>query len=423
MKFIHLIFILCFSISLYAQQDIESFLNTIPEIQFKEIESHTSIYKTYELKVKQPIDHKNKRKGYFYQKVFLSDRGKNNITVIATEGYNMSFNRLYEPAQILSANQVQVEHRFFGNSVPENKDWKYLTLEQATADLHHIRTLLGKYYQSKWVSTGISKGGQTTIAYRYFYPDDVTVSIPYVAPLNNAFEDKRIYKFLDTVGTEECRKAIKDFQKRMFKKRKYILPLLKWYARGGNQKFTYHTLEEAFEFGVLEYSFSFWQYGVDCGSIPDKNASVDEMVEHFINVVGISFYNDKDVEHYGPHYYQASTQLGYYGFDTKPFRRYIKAIGKNPHASFEPNKMKTEYDPKYNKKVAKWLAKKGHRFIYIYGEIDTWSATKVPESNNVDSEWFILKGRHHGDARISSFDTDEKRRLIYALEKWLNIRL
>ena len=34
------------------------------------------------------------------------------------------------------------------------------------------------------------------IFYRYFYPNDVDLSIPYVAPINNAYEDKRLYKFM-----------------------------------------------------------------------------------------------------------------------------------------------------------------------------------------------------------------------------------
>ncbi len=423
MKILQTFLILFFCIALQAQSSIEEYLNNIPDIQYKKITTPYNGFTSFELKVKQPIDHKNPNKGSFTQKVYLNHKGFNDITVMATEGYSMARNRMYEPTMILKANQVEVEHRFFGNSIPENKDWKYLTLEQATADLHNIRTLLGEIYKNDWVSTGVSKGGQTTIAYRFFYPKDVTVSMPYVAPLNNSIEDKRIYKFLKKVGTKECRKKIFAYQKKLLKNKKKILPLLKWYAKGGDQQFNYHSLEQAFEYGVLEYPFSFWQYGTSCSSIPEKSASVDEMVEHFIDVVGISFYNDKDVAFYGPHYYQASTQLGYYGFETKKFKKYIKALPSNPNASFPPNKMKLTYDPTYNDAVSKWLKKHGDRFIYIYGEIDTWSATRVPESDKVDAEWFLLDGRHHSDANIRNFNPEEKARLKKALDKWLGISL
>lgn len=423
MRLVPILFFLCISIIIQAQEDISKYLYDLPDIQFEKIAALSNGFSSYELKVKQPIDHNDLSKGHFQQKVYLNHRGIDQLNVIATEGYAANRNRMYEATNILKANQITVEHRFFGKSIPENKDWKYLTIEQATADLHKIRTLIGKLYKNKWVSTGISKGGQTTIAYRYFYPDDVTVSMPYVAPLNNDFEDKRIYKFLKNVGTPECRKAIKDYQKRLLKNKKKIMPLLKWYVKGGDQKFTYHSLEEAFELGVLEYSFSFWQWGNDCAGIPDKTATVDEMLEHFIDVVGVAFYNDIMVAYYGPHYYQASTQLGYYGFETKGFKKCLDVVGKKPHASFEPSKMSTEYDGTYNKKVAKWLEKKGNRFIYIYGEIDTWSATAVPESDKVDSEWFMMKGKHHGNARIANLNTEEKARLAEKLQKWLGVAI
>jgi hypothetical protein len=421
MKLLRIALFLCFAINLQAQEDISKYLYDLPDVRFEKIDAIEKGYSSYLLMIKQPIDHFDLSKGHFQQKIFLNHKGIDQLNVIATEGYSASRNRMYEATDLLNANQINVEHRYFGESVPENADWKYLTIEQATADLHKIRTIIGRLYKKQWVSTGISKGGQTTIAYRYFYPDDVAVSMPYVAPLNNDYEDKRIYKFLKNVGTPECRKAIKDYQKRLLKNKKKILPLLKWYVKGGNKKFTYHSLEAAFELGVLEYSFSFWQWGNECSTIPNKSASIDESLEHFIDVVGVDFYSDRMVDFYGPHYYQASTQLGYYGFDTKGFRSCLDVVGKNPHASFVPNKMATNYDDSYNSKVAKWLQKKGNNFIYIYGEIDTWSATAVPVSDKVNSEWFMLKGKHHGNARIANFNAEEKERLKTKLEKWLGV--
>ncbi len=420
MRILHLVFFLCFCISSYAQDSIEGYLKKLPGVTFKKVEdSPYNMFTTFELEVTQFIDHKNPSVGTFTQKVYLNHAGFNNYTIMATEGYSMEVNRMYEPTIILGGNQVEVEHRYFGSSVPENKDWKYLTLEQATADLHHIRELLGTIYQKDWVSTGISKGGQTTIAYRYFYPNDVTVSMPYVAPLNNSIEDKRIYKFLKKVGSKKCRKAITNFQKKLLKNKKKVIPLLKWYAKGANMEFNYHSLEQAFELGVLEYPFSFWQYGTPCSALPDKDASLETMVEHFIDVVGISFYSDKDVAYYAPHYYQASTQLGYYGFETKKFKKHIKTLPKNPNASFAPDKMDLKYNPTYNDNVAKWLAKKGERFIYIYGGIDTWSATMVPQSSKVDALWFILEGKHHSNANIANMSEQQRKKVNDTLKRWL----
>jgi hypothetical protein len=86
-------------------------------------------------------------------------------------------------------------------------------------------------YQGKWLSTGISKGGQTTIFYRYFYPEDVDVSVPYVAPLNLALEEQRIYTFLDTVGDASCRNALLEVQKDVLKARDQVDAL--WFFMAG----------------------------------------------------------------------------------------------------------------------------------------------------------------------------------------------
>lgn len=56
---------------------------------------------------------------------------------------------------------------------------------------------------------GISKGGQTTVYHRYFYPEDVEISVPYVAPLNLEKIDPRLEKFLSKLGgTPENRKLL-----------------------------------------------------------------------------------------------------------------------------------------------------------------------------------------------------------------------
>ena len=398
-------------------------LYELPDVIFKQVETPNGFKAAYELRVKQPLDHKNPEAGYFYQKVFLSHRALDRPTVIVTEGYNRTKNRIYELTDLLKANQIDVEHRYYGESMPEKLDYRYLNLEQATADLHHINQLFRHIYKDKWLSTGISKGGQTTIFYRYFYPDDVDVSVPYVAPLNLEFEEQRIYTFLDTIGTDECRSSILSVQKRLLKDRKKVLPMLKWYARGANLQFSYHTLEQAFELAVLEYPFSFWQWGHNCDMIPDDQAPVEEILEHLLSVSGVDFFADKDIYHYSSHYYQAASEMGYYGYETKNFKGLLKALpmNPNPHAAFTPMKMKVSYDGTLTRKVYEWLTEHGDRFIYINGAIDTWSATAVRPIPDRDALWFFLKDKDHARARIANMNEEELGKLIGALEKWLEM--
>lgn len=422
MKHLALLFSLMISVVVHAQS-IEHKLYELPDVIFKKIKTPEGYESAFELKIKQPLDHDHPEKGHFYQRVFLSHKGLTQPTVIVTNGYSKSRNTLTEVSRLLDANQLSVEHRYFGKSKPDTMDYQYLSLEQATADLHHIRSIFSELYAHKWISTGISKGGQTTLMYKYFYPDDVDVAIPYVAPLNRSLEDERIYTFLDTVGSEDCRNRLKAVQLKLLKERATALPLMKWYTYGAQLNFNYLSFEEAFEYQILEYPFSFWQWGADCQSIPDTTQSVDSLLYHLVSVSGIDFFADESMEQFAAHYYQAGSQMGYYGYDLKPFQPYIKALNneRNPSAVFMPFKMEVAFDNEVMLKAEKWLNKNGHHIIHINGNSDTWSATALRPNKAVDALWFFMAGKDHANARIRNMSTKEQEFIILQLEHWLDI--
>lgn len=420
-KMILLLCGVCLSSLMLPAQSLVKHLYEFPDVIFNEIENAKGFSQTYELRIKQPLDHKNPERGHFYQKVYLSHRDFLAPVVMVTEGYNRNQNRIYELTELLGANQINIEHRFFGNSMPDQLDYTYLNLEQATADYHRINQLFKQIYKAPWLSTGISKGGATTIFYKYFYPDDVAVSVAYVAPINRSFEDPRIYEFLDSVGDAACREKIKAFQKEVLRNRTAILPLLHWYNIGAKYQFDYFTEEEAFELAVLEYSFSFWQYGHDCSKIPGAEASADELLEHLLSISGTGFFSDDQVAYYGSHYYQSAEEMGYYGYETEDFKGLLKALplSPNPHAAFVPGKQKPPFDGQLLKSVNAWLDRGVDRMIYINGAIDTWSATAVPENKKADALWYFMEGKHHANARIKNMNAEEKAQLIAALKRWM----
>lgn len=420
-KFILLYCCLLVNSALAQINSIERQLFELPDVLFTPIKTPYGYQEAFEIRIKQAIDHQAPEKGYFYQKVYLSHRNLQSPVVMVTEGYQNYTNNIAELSELLSANQLKIEHRYFGKSSPDSIDYQYLTLEQATADLHKINQIFKKIYRGKWLSTGISKGGQTSIFYRYFYPNDVDVTVPFVAPLNLELQDHRIYNFLDTIGSKTCRKAIYKLQRRLLESRDKVLPLLKWYAKGAELDFNYLSIEEAFEYSVLEYPFSFWQWGGDCAQIPSENQPLDRALEHLMQQSTIDFFADGGMQKYAAHYYQAATQMGYYGYDISPFKGLLKALPsiQNPTAAFTPNKMMLHYDDKLSKQVFEWLKINGNQFIYINGALDTWSATAVPYSDQVDALWFNMEGQDHAGARIKNMNELQKNKLKEQLHHWL----
>ncbi len=203
------------------------------------------------------------------------------------------------------------------------------------------------------------------------------------------------------------------------------MPKLYWYAKGAKLDFEYLTLEQAFEYAVLEYSFSFWQWGTDCATIPAPNSPLDTAVMHFLAVSGIDFFSDKSMKGYASHYYQAAREMGYYGYRTQDFKGLLKALPTqtNPSAIFAPDKMKVPFDGTLASKVDEWLKTNGNNFIYINGNSDTWSATAVRPSPKVNSVWFFLAGKDHAHGRIKFMTPAEKEKLATTLEAWLGVKV
>lgn len=421
-----LFFVFCFSIlTAFAYPDkeiLERELYNYPNVSFTDVTKPGDPYLTYDLMVKQPLDHKHPEKGSFYQWVQLKHKSFELPVVMETHGYTMGRGR-NEVEQVLNANNIGVEYRYFGKSKPDSMQWEYLTIEQAAADLHAVNELFKQLYKGKWFSTGISKGGQTTLYYKYFYPNDVDVAIPYVAPIDNALEDTRIYTFLDTIGTPECRKRIFDFQEFLLKNEDKALEKLKWYAKGAKLKFNYTgSIGKSFELAVLEYSFSFWQWGRSCDSIP-TNKKLDDYLNELIKSSDISFFSDRDIEQFASHYYQA-TQTGYYGYNIEPFKKYIKHFTSNPLAIFPPKSAtQNSFSPELYQNFQKWLDQQGNHILYIYGGIDTWSAPRVLVSDQVNSKSFLIPGAHHGTARVKNLPENMVREFTGKIKEWTGLEI
>jgi len=60
--------------------------------------------------------------------------------------------------------------------------------------------------------------------------------------------------------------------------------------------------------------------------------------------------------------------------------------------------------------------------LYIYGELDTWSASAVNIGTKTNAVKMVKIGGHHR-TRINSFEGEEKEKIYTTLENWLNLEI
>lgn len=415
--------------SKYLSQEYLTELNKklleIPDIKVNKLQPDSQFSEIYEIFVTQPLDHLNSFNGIkFSQRIYLHHTDFNKPMVMENDGYAIDESRRTELSKILKCNEIIVEHRYFGESVPDSMDWKYLNTAQAAADHNRIVQILKNIYKEKWISTGISKGGQTTIFFKYYYPNAVDVWVPYVAPLNLEQEDNRIHTFLENVGTDDCRNKIEKYQRALLKNRNEILPMLNSYMEEHNYTFPLG-LEKTFEYDVMEYSFSFWQWGnLNCDNIPDQDDTPENLFKHLYTASPFDYFDGKSMTYFQPFFYQAYTEIGYYNYETSDFTDLLIDV-KDKYASnicFAPQNAELNFNKKLMENINSYIYNYGNNMLYIYGGNDTWSATSVNIGPNTNAVKMIKKGGNHR-TRINSFTGDEKEKIYSTLEKWLNIKI
>lgn len=412
------------SVSSFAQTVLEqkiSAISAIKEIRPLETSEFSEKYVTY---FTQPLDHRHPEKGSFRQRVIVSHAGFDRPTVIVTEGYGAAYalrpQYREELSKLLNANMIFVEYRYFLESTPEPKDWQYLTAENSADDLHAITTAFKSIYPGKWIATGISKGGQTTLLYRTFYPDDVDISVPYVAPLCYGVEDGRHEPFLHKVSTPENRKKIEDFQLEALKRKATLLPRFEKYCTEKNYSFR-APIEEIYDYSVLEYSFALWQWGTPISSIPATTASDDEIFSHLLAISEPGYFTADSPN--ASFFVQAARELGYYGYDVQPFKQYLSIQSSEGylHRLMLPEELKDmPFDKTLSKTITKFLKKQDPKMIFIYGQNDPWTAAGVTWLKNKKNIHVFIQPNGSHLARINTLPEGEKKEVIELIKKWLD---
>ncbi len=351
------------------------------------------------LQYDQPVDHQHPEGRRFRQRLTLLHRATGAPTVLAATGYGIgTTSSQTEPTAILRANQLLVEHRFFGPSTPQPATWEHLSVEQAAADHHRIVEAFKPLYSGKWVSTGGSKGGMTSLYHRAFYPEDVDATVAYVAPNSYGPSDPRYIQFLDRVGDADCRAKLRALQEDVLSRREELVPLLADFTAAQGLTYGLVGLDRTLEYSAQELPFVFWQYqsASRCLTLPSPGAPAEQLLAFLDDIVGFSFVSDRDLHYYAAYYHQAASQLGSYRSDERHLNALLRYPGDYVPANLLPFPLEQHpFDYALMHRMEAWVRNSGERILLVYGENDPWStgAFEVRERNDA-FRFFVPGGTH-----------------------------
>ena len=390
----------------------------------------TSAFKEkYVMQVRQNVNGADSTKGSFYQRVVVGLKGVDRPTVLVTEGYTGDYvlNPRYEEelCELFDANMVFCQYRYFSESVPEPCDWTYMTVNNSLYDYHHVRSLFAPVFKNKWISTGISKGGQTTMFYRSVYPEDMDVSVSYVAPLNRKVEDGRHEKFLaKKVGTKAERMTILAAEQELMKRKVQLLPQFEKFAQDHKYHFNV-SVADIYDYCVMELPFALWQWGTPVSTLPDVADPDSVWFRYFVKTADPNYFNTPS--EFTPFFVQAARELGYYGYSRKGLRKWqsIRSSKGYLNRLLLPEKLRgtIAFDKGLYKRTVKYLKQNDPKHIFIYGSIDPWTASGVAGwldcSKKENMRVYVQPGGSHL-SRIGNMPDTIKQEIMGRLTKWLN---
>jgi hypothetical protein len=399
--------------------DILDRLNALPGVQAVEIEAYYGYPRAFQLDITQPVDHDRPNGPTFTQRAYLSHASDTLPMVFAPSGYGTTPQSGQELAEILQANCLSVTHRFFPEARPQNPDWELLTVHQSARDHHRVVELMKEIYEGKWVSTGASKGGKTVVIHRRFFPEDVDATVAYVAPFLLSPEDERFEPYLRTRGTAEEREAVYAFQRRLLERKTELLPFYEdWFAERGYQYSL--PISPAFQGSAISYEWNYFQrHDFSPATLPPPGASAREMVDHLAQVVRLHYKSDVWRDYFKAYVYQTLTETG--GPVCEPYHLYhlLEEESQRPDIwtvyAFPPD-LEFIYRWESMPDVISWAESQGDGIIYIYGEVDPWTAGAMPLMGGVDALKIIQPGQDHG---VRIMELDQRELVLETLGRWL----
>jgi hypothetical protein len=414
-------------------RDILDRLQTIQGLEVEETFASIPGTRAFLLRFLQPEDHRDLRGPWFAQRLVLVHKSEAAPMVLHTTGYglfgdpNQWASYLAEPTAALDANQITVEHRFFGESIADEPTWIHLNVEQSANDSHRIVTHLGAIYGGAWVGTGVSKGGMTAIFHHRFFPDDLAAIVPYVAPISFGVGDPRYIPWVAQIGPPDgvCRERVLDLGAETIERRSELADYFIAVYPDLTQPFTREQVEAITTLPTFGWHWGFWQaWGSPeaCAALPPRGVSGDELALWFPfspeYVQGFGF--DPEVS---PYYYQVSSELGGQSIDDSHLEAAASEVDYSVLPTVTPEPFPWGADPPFDPQpmlaVDAFLRSRAEHVLGVYGEWDPWSGGIITVDEATNENVVVLVPQIGHAAQIALLPAEEQDALLDRLHTWV----
>ncbi|MCQ2344334.1 MAG: aminopeptidase [Paludibacteraceae bacterium] len=401
-------------------------LKAIPGVtSITKIES-TRFGERYIVTFRQFIDHRDTALGTFEQRVIVGNVHTDSATVFVTEGYSASYTERKdyreELSDILNANSVIIEHRYFNKSIPVVKDkekyWDYLTTYNAATDHHRIVEAFRKLYKGKYIATGVSKGGICANLFRAYYPEDVDVTVPYVAPFCDGVEDKKMSEEIVKYGSSDEREYLTEYMRKMFARREEFLPMLQEYVDSLELQPRVE-LAELYDLTVLDMEIAVLARG-EIKKLPELDKATDKELFRALAKYGSPEGFTPAYDNM-PYYVQAAKELGHYAYDISRFEGLlsIQSTEEFLRRCALPEDFDFEYDPSTREMVIKFLQNTDSHMLFIYGEYDPWTAVGIKDYVSNPNIYVMVNPGNCHKSKIWNFPEEMRNKILSVLRSWL----
>ena len=383
-------------------------------------------YRYFDLWFTLPIDHADAAAGTFQLYAALMYRADEAPLTVHVGGYEAGWRRyLTEPAALIEGNQLSLEYRFYGRSVPEaGIPWPKLRIQQFAADEHEVLGRLAPILAGRRIHTGGSKGGVHSLQYAQLHPEDVDGVVAYVAPIMTALPDHRWDGLFDRIGTPACKAALRALAREMLVRRDALTAQAE-----AEEGVTYAVAgaDHAVETAIVELEFGFWMTLGEpaCADLPaaDQVAALgDADLFAYLEWVGSpAAYGDQALASSGSQYiYQDHVEFGYPVWDHGYLDDLLR-FSYEDWSAYLPAGEPLPFDPALQLSLRDWVKDSAEHILVVDGEWDPWAAGAVEVAPGRDAAHRWVARGSHWSTHIATLGEEDQAAAIASLRRWAGL--